>query len=530
MSDNERTGGAGGGDAGHGDAPGTAPAEEPTLLERALRTAGSDALKYVPVRFIPALTSLVTVPLFTAAIPTDDYGAFYLVSSATALLANIATGWLSSSSIRFYWICKREDRVDEYTSTIVWAAVGALTATAAIALVAAYLFRGNIDPLVARLVPVASVYFVANFLTNVLVQVLRASKRPGAFARMQIGGAVLTTVLSIVAVWYARLGSAGILAGVALGWTIMLIPMLREISKEGSLAPRFANRTLLGEFWSYGAPLVPVSVATWSLVLLDRWVIGAFRGAAEVGVYSVIYSLGDKIMQLVTIPLLLSMTPSLTEAYEMRGQALAEKVQTEFLRYFSIVTFPLAVGMAIAAQPFVRVFVDPSYAGGWSVLPLVAAGSMLSSFAQIAGTGLGLHKKTKLIMANTLTAAASNLVLNLVLVPRFGYMAAAVNTIASYAILLGLTTFQSRRYMKFIIPWRQLLRIAAASLGMGAAVLLVFGRLAASASRTASVGIVVGEAALGAVVYTVLLLAFRGLHIKEIGMLRRLAARIVKRA
>jgi len=164
------------------------------------------------------------------------------------------------------------------------------------------------------------------------------------------------------------------------------------------------------------------------------------------------------------------------------------------------------------------------------VLPLVAAGSMLSSFAQIAGTGLGLHKKTKLIMANTLTAAASNLVLNLVLVPRFGYMAAAVNTIASYAILLGLTTFQSRRYMKFIIPWRQLLRIAAASLGMGGAVLLVFGRLAASASRTASVGIVVGEAALGAVVYTVLLLAFRGLHIKEIGMLRRLAARIVKRA
>lgn len=524
MSNNERTGSAGLDASTDG-----APAEQPSILERALKTAGSDALKYAPVRFIPALTSLVTVPLFTAAISTEDYGAFYLISSATALLANVATGWLSSSSIRFYWICKRENRIDEYTSTILWAAIGALSATAGVALVAAFLFGNMLDPLVLRLVPVASVYFVANFLTNVLVQVLRAAKRPGAFARMQIGGAILTTALSIVAVWYARLGSAGILAGVALGWTLMLIPMLREIGKEGSLAPRAASRRLLGEFWSYGAPLVLVSVATWSLVLLDRWVIGAFRGPAEVGVYSVVYALGDKIMQLVTAPLLLSMTPSLTEAYEMRGQALAEKVQAEFLRYFSIVTFPLIVGMAVAAQPFIRVFVDPRYAEGWTVLPLVAAGSMLSSFAQVAGTGLGLHKQTKRIMLNTVTAAVSNFALNLLTVPRFGYMAAAVNTIVSYAILLGLTTYQSRRYMKLIIPWDQLLRIAGASLGMGAAVLLVFGRIAQSASRTASVGIVAGEAALGAAVYLVLLVAFGGLHRKEIGLLRRLAVRMIKR-
>lgn len=503
--------------------------QEPNLLEQALKTAGSDALKYVPVRFVPALTSLVTVPLFTAAIPADDYGAFYLVSSATSLLGNIAIGWLSSSSVRFYWIAKRERRLDAFTATILWAAIASLVTTAGVASVAAWMFRDALDALVVRLVPVAAVYFVFNFLTNLLVQVLRAAKRPGAFARMQIGGALLTTLLSVLAVWYGRLGSAGILAGVGLGWAIMLVPMLKEISKEGSLSPRDADRTMLSEFWSYGAPLVPVSVATWALVLLDRWVIEGFRGTAEVGLYSVIYSLGDKIMQLVTMPLLLTMTPSLTEAFEMRGQALAEKVQTQFIRYFAIVTFPLIVGMGVAAQPFVRLFVDPRYLVGWRVLPLVAAGSMLSSFAQIAGTGLGLHKKTKRIMANTLTAAAANLVLNLVLVPRFGYIAAAVDTIIAYAVLLTLTTLQSRHYMRLMPPWGQLGRVACASAGMGLAMWLAFGRIAQTATRAASAAILAGEAVLGAAVYVALLLVLGALHPKEIGMLRQLAAKVIRR-
>ncbi len=510
---------------------GTLSAEmaEPDLLERALRAAGGDAAKYVPVRFVPALTSLLTVPVFTAAISTADYGAFYLVSSAVALAANVATGWISSSSVRFYWSSKKADTVDAYTSTILWASIVSLLATAGITLAAVWLFKDRIDDLVLRLVPVSIAYFLFNFLTNVLVQVLRAAKRPGAFARMQIGGTLLATALSVAAVWWGNLGAAGIFAGVAVGWAIMLWPILREVGKEGSLSPRDASRPMMREFLAFGGPMMPVALASWSLVLLDRFVIGALRGPAEVGIYSVIYSLGDKIMQLVTVPLLLTMAPSLTETFEKRGQRLAERVQTQFSRYFALVTFPILAGMAVAALPFVRVFVSPAYLEGWPVLALVAAGSMLGAFSQIAGTGLGLHKRTTLIMVNTLTAAGVNVGLNLILVPRFGYLAAAFNTIISYAVLLGMTLLQSRRYMRLELPWAQLLRILAASLGMAAIVWGAFGWMAIDATRIQSVYLLVGMVALGMVSYVGLLLAFGGLHPRERAMLGTLARRITKR-
>lgn len=503
------------------DSPSSTPAEETPeatgagLLQRALRSAGSDAARYIPVRFVPALTSLLTVPVFTAAIDPVDYGAFYIVSAAAALFSAIATGWISSSAVRFYWPSRKKNQVDAFTSTVLWSATVALVGAAVLIVGGAIIMRGSIEPDVLRLIPAGLAYFFFNFLTNVLVQVLRAAKRAGAFARMQIIGTLLTTGLSVVFVWVGDWGAAGILGGVAIGWAIMLVPIMREIAKEGSISPRDVDSGLFREFLSYGLPLVPVSVATWGLVLLDRFVISFYRGAAEVGIYSVTYSLGEKIMQLATVPLLLTMAPSLTEAFERKGQRLAERVQTQFVRYFALVTLPLLVGMAVAAEPFVRLFAAPQYASAWRVLPLVAAGSMLASFAQIAGIGLGLHKKTKLIMVNTVLATVFNLGANILLVPKFGYVAAAVNTVLAYALLLGLTWWQSRLYMRLQIPWGPLGRILLASAGMGAVVYLVFGTLGRTASRSASAWVLIGEVILGCIVYLVLLVVVKAVRDDE---------------
>lgn len=510
-------------------APSAEQSAEPNLLERALRSAGSDAARYIPVRFVPALTSLLTVPVFTAAIAPADYGAFYVVSSAAALLSALATGWISSASVRFYWPYQREGRTDAWTATIVWSATVSLVVTCAVVAAAYALGLTNDSPEVTRLMPAGIVYLFFNFLTNVLVQLLRAAKRAGAFARMQVAGVLLATALSVALVWWGEMGAAGILAGAAAGWAIMLVPILREVSRIGSVAPRDFDRSTLSELSKFGLPLVPVAVASWALVLLDRYVLLWLSGETAVGVYSVAYSLGEKIMQLVTVPLLLTMAPSLTETFEKRGQALAEKVQTHLTRYFALVTFPLVAGLAVAGYPFMRVFADPRYLSAWPVLPLVAAGVALAAFAQIAGTGLGLHKKTTLIMVNTVVAAAANFALNVWLVPTYGFYAAAVDTLVAYAILLGLTWVQSRSYMRLRLPWGALGRITAACAGMFAAVWLAFSWFVPGASRGQMVWILLGEAALGVVVYTALAIAFGAVDVRERAFLGEIATRGVAR-
>ena len=487
---------------------------ETPRLRAALSSAGGDALRYVPARFVPALATLLTVPVFTALISPQDYGAFFLVSSVLLLVSNIAVGWIGSAAVRYYWPLDREGRSDAFVATVVWSAIGALLSTAIVGGAVVWFAHGSLPLEIARLVPAALVFYVLNYLTDLLSGVLRAAKQATTFAKLQTAGALLSTALSIGCVWLGKLGAAGIFAGAALAWLILLFPLLRAVGRLGSTVPSSFDRKLLGEFWHYGMPLVPMYVSSWALILIDRFVIQAFDGSAAVGLYSVAYNLGDKLMQLATVPLLLTMVPSLMEAFERHGQHLAEKVQTQFVRYFALVTFPLVAGLLVTAQTFMHVFTAPAYVSAWPVLAVVAGGSMCASFAQIATTGLSIHHRTKVVMLNALLAAGFNLIANIVLVPRFGYMAAAYDTLLAYLLMMVLAWARTRDIMPLQIPWSDLARITAAATGMGLGVWLAFSHVQVL-SRAGAVGVLLAQALAGVALYVILVYALGAIRRDE---------------
>lgn len=493
-----------------------------SLLERALRAAGSDAARYIPVRFVPALTSLVTTPIFTRLIDKADYGAFYLISPIASLVAAVSVGWLQSSTVRFYWPSHKKGKVDAFLSLVIWTGLTSLIAFTVACAIGVWLGAAHIDAAVMRLIPMSLFYFITFTWAALLLQILRAANRSASYAKLSIGVTLLVTAISVWLV-LAGWGAKGIFAGAAIGNAVFLPFLLRAIREEGAIAPRTPDGPLLREMLAYGAPLIPVGLSGWALAVLDRFVIQAYRGPAEVGLYAVAYSLGDKIMQLVTMPLILTMMPSLTEAFEKQGQELAEQMQTHFTRYFALLTLPLLTGLSVTSQVFMNIFTGPNYREAYAVLPIVAAGSMLGQLANIAGTGLGMHKKTQLIMVNTLVAAAFNVTANILLVPRMGYFASAINTVAAYGILLFMTWLQSRRYMRWFLPWGALGRIALACAGMGAAV------WGTTLLLPASLWALLVEVCIGVAVYGTLLVVLGGVRTEERAFIRSLAGRGVAR-
>jgi O-antigen/teichoic acid export membrane protein len=313
------------------------------------------------------------------------------------------------------------------------------------------------------------------FMQN-MQQLMRAANKARRFAMLAIAPALLSSAFSVFCVAALRWGSYGILAGVALG-NVLFIPLaLRYARAEGSLAPRDFSRDTLSEFTVYGLPMIPAAVSSWLLVLSDRHIIGLTQSAADVGLYGTAYNLGDKIMGLITAPLLIAIGPVLVQTFERRGQSLTQQVQTQFTRYFTIATVPVIFGLAVVAQPFMRVFTGEAYHAGYPALPVVAIGVALYGMSQIASNGLVLHKKTVLIMQNTLLAAVAQVISNLVLIPRFGYMAAAWNTLAAYLLLLVLAWWRSRPFMAWRLPWLDIARAMAAGMLMALVLVVAFGR------------------------------------------------------
>lgn len=493
------------------------------MLKTILKGAGSDTLKYFPVRLIPALTSLVTVPVFTRMIERADYGNFYLISSATSLAAAVATAWITNSVVRFYWTYRNAGRVDDYVSTSVWSTVLSITAVALVTLAGVWVARDSIPPDLMRLIPIGLASLGVTYFGTVLLQILRAASKATSFAVISIGVTVLGTAASVFMVAVLRLGSFGILLGTVVGNFLMMPFLLRMIGKEGSFSPARFSPDILRQYLTFGMPLVPAAISSWLLVLADRYIIELTRSTAEVGLYSVAYGLGEKIMQLITLPLIIAIGPVMIQTFERHGQELAQKVQTQLTRYFALLTFPFLFGLAAVSRHFMEVFSGPDYREAYPILGIVAAGALAYGLVQIAGNGIAMHKKSTITMTNTLAAGVFNIITNFLFLPRFGYMAAAYTTLASYVLLLVLTWYRSRPYMEWVIPWGDLARIALAGGAMWLLIAATLGRL------PGSVPVLFAEIALGAILYIVGILVVGAVRPDERAYVRELGGRAWKR-
>lgn len=487
------------------------------LLKQALRVAGSDAARYLPVRFVPALTSLVTVPLFTRVIDAADYGAFFVINAFLVLGARVAAESIAAAALRFYWPSKKDGSLRGYIATIVWSVIGVLALVTALILGVGALAGSAIDPLVARLVPVSAAYFFCNYALFVFMEVLRAANRAREYARISITATLLTNALAVVFVGVLHWGAAGIFAGVAVGSAVVIPWALVKLRADGLLSPAEASRSTFGELVAFAAPLVPAGAALWALGFLDRYVIEWARGTAEVGVYSTAYGLGEKIIGLLTLPLIMTMLPVLIQNFEEHGQATAAKMQTQFTRYFALVTLPLLAGLAVIARDFMYVFTGEQYRSGYPVLAVIAAATLLGGLVQLGAAGLTIHKQSRRIMANTLAAAALDVALAIAFVPRYGYLAAGWAAAAAYVLLATLTWLQSRRFMAWRLPWGALVPVAGAT---GVMALAVWG---VTLVLPTNVWALLAEGVAGIVVYALALLAFGGVRADERAFLKELA-------
>lgn len=484
------------------------------MLKRILKAAGTDAVRYFPVRLVPALTALVTVPIFTRVIGAAEYGDFYLVTTATSVAAAVATAWITGAVVRFYWTYEKIARLDDYVATTVWATVASVFAVCLVIAGGVWTLRGWIPEGILSLVPVGLASLAVNYFVQVALQVLRAANRSTHFSILSVTSTLAATAFSVYFVAVSDLGAYGILLGVVVG-NLLVIPFaLMSLRKEGNLTPRHVRRDVLDEFARFGFPLIPASVSSLLLVLSDRYMLGIMRDSTEVGLYSLTYGLGEKIMQLITLPLIITMVPVMTQAFEQQGEVMAQRVQTQFTRYFLLATLPIVAGLSAVGEDFMAVFTGAEFHSAYPVLPVVAGVALCWALVQLAGNGIALRKRSTIIMTNTVAGTAFNIAGNALLIPRFGYMAAAWTTLGAYGVILVLTWLRSRSQLEWKLSWTDAGKTVAAAMIMWLALVLLYSDV------SPSVPVLFAEAITGLAVYIALLFVLRAFHHEELATMR----------
>ena len=474
-----------------------------------------DLLKYLPAQIVPAIAGMIVIPVITRLFPPADYGNYVLVIATVSVLTTVV-GWLSMSIIRFYPACERDGRLPELYGTVIkWLLISVIT-LAAIFSGVIFAARAKLGNQLWYLMLIGTLVFVLNATFQTLQHFLRAKRRVGWYSSFSIWQSVARLGIGIALVITFGFGIDGLLWGAVLSLAIV-IPFLWRSAIGKIPWKKDSSVELAKEMAKYGFPLVVGNLAAWILSLSDRYILEFFRGAHEVGIYSASYAISEKSILLLSSLFMLASGPIGMNIWEKEGEKKSQEFVSKLTRYYLLICLPAVVGLSVLARPVIDVLTAPEYYQGFRIVPLVALGGFFLGLQQRFQAGLVFHKKTNLIMISIITSGLLNLGLNFLLVPRYGYMAAAVTTVISYAFLLVAMIIVSRRYFVWEFPLKSFAKIALASGVMGAVVYPVGNSFTSSTLLNLILGTCVGV-----VVYCLMLFLLREPQKEEIQALRSL--------
>ncbi|MFA4887840.1 MAG: flippase [Candidatus Nanoarchaeia archaeon] len=207
-----------------------------------------------------------------------------------------------------------------------------------------------------------------------------------------------------------------------------LMKTTKDIRKEKRTP--FIDKKLL----FYSIPLLLNSLTSLVLLGADTLIIGHFRPIGEVGIYN---AAGPSATLLYLFPqaFLSLFLPVLMGLYAKGKTEEFRRVFSTVIKWVLVINTAMLGFFILCAKQFLGVFFGAEYAVGGSVLSVLAVGYFVYYIAFITTHVLMIYEKTRLIFLLSMVSAIINLVLNVILVIRFGIIGAAVGTTFAYLVM-----------------------------------------------------------------------------------------------
>jgi O-antigen/teichoic acid export membrane protein len=431
-----------------------------------LKRLGRHSLVYGIGGLVSRILAVLLLPLYTHYLTRADYGAIETLIALTAVVVIVLRAGISSAFFRFYFDAKSEAERTLVVRTSFWFTMTMATAGLVVGLVFADAIAHALNGMTPGLVRAAFVGLWAQMNYEQLTSLFRVEERSVQFALASLANVLVTigaTVL-LVAVWHK--GAVGVLVGNFTGTLVVYLVLLAH--RRYQLGLEF-SRSLLREMNRFGLPLVPSGLALWAINFVDRLFLNTISGAAETGLYSI----GVRISSVIIFLFIAFRTAWPAFAYSIEDDREARRTYAFVLTYLLFICCWLSLALGLLAPWIVRILTTPRFYEGARVVALLCFAATAYAGYTVLAIGIGRVRKTQFNWIITFAAAALNIGLNILLIPPYGMIGAAIATLAAYALMFVLMTWNAQRLYPVPYQWRRVVTLVAV-----AAALTVVGKTA----------------------------------------------------
>jgi O-antigen/teichoic acid export membrane protein len=432
-----------------------------------LRRLGKHSAIYGLGGLVSRILAVLLLPLYTRYLSPSDYGKVETLIALTTVIGIVLRMGIHAAFFRFYFDSAEPEHRRLVLRTSFWftMAMGTAGLVAGLLLsapIADALFGSSDD---SELVMASFVGLWAGMNYEQLTSLFRVEERSVAFVSASLANILLTIGATLILVVALDQGPIGVIVGNFTG-TLLVYAALVGYRRE-QLGLQF-DRSLLREMNRFGVPLIPTALFLWVTNFSDRLFLVRLADTTEVGLYSVGVRIASAMVLLLTAFRLA--WPAF--AYSIEDEREAKRTYAYVLTYLVVLTTWVAAGLALLSPWIVSWIAAPAFDESSRVVgPLAFAAVAFGAYIVVA-IGVGRARRTQFNWVVTGAAAAVNVALNLLLIPPYGMMGAAVATIAAYATMFAGMAWWAQRIYPVPYQWR---RVGTAAL-VGAA-LVVAGKL-----------------------------------------------------
>ena len=392
--------------------------------------------------FASKVLVFLMMPIYTRILASDEFSVADIITQTANLLIPLAAVGIVEGIFRFA-LDGEAERKKTFSSGL------------AVLLVSSVIF--SIIAVIADIIGVPgdiggyvwliALYVICANLHSAVTQYIRAKGNTILFAVGGIIGTALTVAFNLLFLITFKMGVLGYVLSVVVADIVVAFILFFCAKLYKDIDFKLVEKTKISEMLKYSIPMIPTLVFWWITNVSDRYMVSYMVGHEVNGLYSAAYK----------IPTLLTLICTVfIEAWQF--SAVSESDEKERSDFFASVfsayqgiLFMAASGLILFAKFATRILLDQSYFDSWKYIPTLSIAMVFSAMVTFMGSVYLVKKKSVMSFVTAAFGAVINVVLNILLIPKFenSAMGAAIATFASYLVVMIIRSIDTRRFVKF---------------------------------------------------------------------------------
>lgn len=382
---------------------------------------------YLAANLATKALAFISIPVYTRLLSTHDYGIVSIFIGVAGIMSNLLTLCIDQSTARYYFDKKDERDFKQFVGTSVVLASLVFVMNSIILITNAPAL-GRLVKLDTETVYLLLPYCMVSIVGLTFDQIFNPMKQSKKIATSSLFRVYLGFTFAVIFIFiFKDKKYLGQILGLITAGAFMIVFWVRNIRKYFIFS---FKKEYIKYILTYSVPLIPYALSGVIIEQFGKITLGSSISVSTVGYYSLALTISS-IVSIITVITHQAWSPYYFEYMNSKEYVRHDQDITRIFR----ISLVAAMTISIFGKEIGQILASAKFTASLNLIPIFTYGYVFHQLSYVYMRNVSFVRKSYLLTVIVLISGTSNILLNLLMIPAFGEIGAALSFAMSYMIM-----------------------------------------------------------------------------------------------